>query len=86
MELRIRVNWERRVDKLAKKTAWRPWVRGFLQTVVSSVVGGVSVVLVDPHTFSDWDKLVKITGVFALVGVLNYLSKSPLPEEVEIED
>lgn len=71
---------------MAKKTAWGPWLRGFISAVISSAVGGASLILVDPHTFTEWDKLVKITGVFALVGVVNYLSKSPLPAEVEVED
>lgn len=61
---------------------WNAWLYGLLHGVISSIASGVVVVIVDPHTFSEWDKLLKITGALGIWGAAMYLKQSPLPAEI----
>ena len=65
---------------------WKPWLKGLFAAVISSVASGGVVVIVDPHTFADWDKLMKICGALGIWGAFMYLKQSPMPPDVIIEN
>jgi hypothetical protein len=58
---------------------WKRWLKGLVAAVVSSVASGGVVVIFDPHTFHDWDKLWKISLALGAWGAFMYLKQSPLP-------
>lgn len=59
------------------------WLRGLVGAVINSVASCVTAVIVDPHTFAEWDKLAKLAIVSAVVGAALYLKQQPLPEDDE---
>lgn len=82
---------------MGKVTAWRPWVRGLLTTVISgvahSIIGALSSIVIAPDTFNfdgGFHKLIQITvmtGTFsALVSLMTFLQKSPIPEEIDVQE
>lgn len=64
---------------------WKSWLKGLIAGIVSSVASGIVVVLVDPHTFSDYDKLIKIGIGLGIWGAAMYLKQSPVPPDVVVE-
>jgi len=59
------------------------WLKGLAAAVVSSIASGVVVVIVDPHTFGEWEKLAKICAALGVWGAAMYLKQSPVPPEEE---
>lgn len=58
------------------------WFSTLLATFISGASGAVIVVVVDPIAFNfqeQWLKTLEVAAAFGLVGVANYLKKSPLP-------
>lgn len=81
---------------MGKVTAWRPWVRGLLTTVISgiahSVVSALTAAGVAPDRFNlagglhNLLTLIAVTGVVSgLISLFLFLQKSPIPEEVEVQ-
>jgi hypothetical protein len=61
---------------------WQKWLRGLISTAISARSGAIRVIIVDPKTFNLQDGLgnvLTVAGVSALVAVVNFLQKSPLP-------
>lgn len=59
------------------------WLYGLLAALIGGAVNSLSVILVDPIGFNlstGLGKLASVAGVGALIGVVGYLKKSPLPE------
>lgn len=62
------------------------WLRGLLSVGISAAASGVTVVIVDPHTFNIHEglgKLGEVCLVMALTHMAMYLQKSPLPDVLE---
>lgn len=59
----------------------RLWLRGLAAAVINSGATTVTALIVDPHTFADWDKLGKMAVVSAVLGAALYLKQHPLPAE-----
>lgn len=81
---------------MGKVTAWRPWIRGLLTTVISgvahSIIGALSAIGIAPETFNfsgGLHKLIEITlltgAASAVVSLMTFLQKSPIPEEIEVQ-
>lgn len=60
---------------------WRLWFRGLIAAAINSAAGGVTLVVIDPHTFGDWTKLAQVCGVLAVTGAALYLKQHPLPAD-----
>jgi hypothetical protein len=60
---------------------WTVWLKGLIAAIISGVSSAVVVVIVDPHTFGEWEKLGKIALAQAALGAAAYLKRSPLPEK-----
>jgi hypothetical protein len=59
------------------------WLHGLLAALIGGAVNSLSVILVDPVEFNfstGLGKLASVAGAGALIGVIAYLKKSPLPE------
>ena len=59
------------------------WLHGLLAAFIGGAVNSLSVILVDPVGFNfstGLRKLASVAGAGALIGVIGYLKKSPLPE------
>ncbi len=54
------------------------WVGGLISAALSGGAGAVILKVADPKNFHDWHVLGEAAGVLALVGVANYVQKSPL--------
>ncbi len=63
---------------------WRLWTRGLIAAVINSAASAVTVVIVDPITFSPFNgglsKLLTVMGVSAGFGAALYLKEHPLPQ------
>lgn len=60
------------------------WFKGVVAALISGAVNSLSVILVDPVEFNfttGLGKLASVAGAGALIGVIAYLKKSPLPED-----
>lgn len=56
------------------------WLRGLAAAAIGGAAQAITLIIVDPHTFNDWGKLVTAAGASAVVAVAFYLVRSPLPE------
>lgn len=59
------------------------WLKGLAVALIGGAVNSLSVILVDPVVFNfstGLGKLASAAGAGALIGVIAYLKKSPLPE------
>lgn len=59
------------------------WLHGLGAALIGGAVNSLSVILVDPVEFNfstGLGKLASVAGAGALIGVIAYLKKSPLPE------
>lgn len=64
-------------------STWHIWIHGLVAALVGGAVNAISVILVDPVEFNfstGLGKLASVAGAGALIGVVGYLKKSPLPE------
>ncbi len=61
---------------------FRAWLGSLLSVFFSGLAGGLSVMLIPPYSNlpMNWKGVFMVAGVSALVGVINFLAKSPLPE------
>jgi len=60
------------------------WFKGVVAALIGGAVNSLSVILVDPVEFNfttGLGKLASVAGAGALIGVIAYLKKSPLPED-----
>lgn len=57
----------------------RNWLLGLVGAAINAASGGVALVVVDPHAFGDWEKLLKVCGVLAVSGAALFLKNHPLP-------
>lgn len=59
------------------------WIKSLISVAISAAAGGVISVIIDPSTFNfgtGFSNLVTVAGSYAVVGIANFLIKSPLPE------
>lgn len=56
----------------------KAWFKGLVAAAIQGSATSVAMVIVDPHTFSDWQKVASVAGASAAVGVALYLSRSPI--------
>lgn len=59
------------------------WLHGLAAALIGGAVNSLSVILVDPVEFNfstGLGKVASLAGAGALIGVIAYLKKSPLPE------
>jgi hypothetical protein len=61
----------------------RNWLRGLLSALFSGCAGVLGPIAVDPtdFNFQEPGKLMIVAGWFAAIGVINFLAKSPLPDD-----
>lgn len=60
------------------------WFKGLISALSGGLSVGITTMLVSPVTFNfqeGWKRLLIITGVSAVVAVLNYIKQSPLPDK-----
>lgn len=63
-------------------TDWKNWLKGLIATLVNGFASGVVLVVAAPETFNldqGWAKLWQTSALLGLLGMANYLKKSPLP-------
>ena len=59
------------------------WIKSLISVAISAAAGGVISVITDPNTFNfgtGFTILMTVAGSCAVVGIANFLIKSPLPE------
>lgn len=63
----------------------RAWVRGLLSAFFSGAAGAIGTMVVDPgdFNFQEPGKLLIVSGWSAAIGVVNFLARSPLPDDDE---
>jgi hypothetical protein len=63
----------------------RSWIRGLLSAFFSGAAGAIGAMVVDPidFNFAEPNKLLMVSGWSAAIGVINFLAKSPLPDDDE---
>lgn len=61
----------------------KSWFRGLLSAFFSGAAGAIATMVVDPidFNFSEPNKLLLVAGWSAAIGVVNFLAKSPLPDD-----
>lgn len=59
---------------------WRRWVIGLVGAAVNSAATAITLVIVDPQDFWEWDRLAKVMLVMGLVGAALFLKEHPMPE------
>lgn len=68
---------------LFNKKSLKKWLRGLISAAVSGGAASIAVIIVDPATFNLTEGLRKVVTVgliSSLIGVANYLKKSPIPD------
>jgi hypothetical protein len=63
------------------------WIRGIIATVVNGFASGIVLLVADPVAFNldtGLGKLLATSGIFALLGLANYLKQHPLPDDEDI--
>lgn len=61
----------------------RLWLYGLVSTAISAAAGATTLMAIDPKTFNfgtGLKPLLEVAGALALVAILNFLQKHPLPE------
>jgi len=61
-----------------KARKFKNWLKGLAAAAIGGAANAVVVYVVDPKTFSDWDKLGSIVLATGVLHAAMYLKKSPL--------
>jgi hypothetical protein len=59
---------------------WKIWLHGLVAAAIQSAATSVTLLVVDPTAFHDWEKLGSLCAVNAVLGVALYLKQSPIPK------
>jgi hypothetical protein len=65
---------------------WKHWLRGLISAITGGASAPTALTVVDREHPHDWSVLASLAGVGALMAVLAYLTKHPLPDDEEGEE
>lgn len=71
---------------LFRKTT-RVWLRGIVATAINGFASGLILLIADPVAFNfdaGFKKMLATSGIFALIGLANYLKQHPLPDDDDV--
>jgi len=62
----------------------KAWLKGLAVAVITAIATGLLQLLINPTevalwTFAEWKAALILSGVFGLIAMLTYITKSPMP-------